>query len=160
LIGISNPKKIIMADSREYLGLFKFGILKSNISEALRSANVKRKVDESTPACAERCGRLLHAQTGCPAIITLGSEGMVLVQDAEQKGIYIPGIPVNGPIDIVGAGDAVDASIGAALCAGATLEEAGFLANLVASVVIQQIGVTGTASPSQVMDQYLKHFEA
>jgi rfaE bifunctional protein kinase chain/domain len=160
MLGMANTKKVILADSREYLGLFKFGILKSNLSEALRSANVKRKADESTPACAERCGRLLNAQTGCPAIITLGGEGMYLIQDSHHDSIFIPGIPVEGPIDIVGAGDAVDASIGAALCAGATLEEAGFFANLVASIVIQQIGVTGTASPQQVMDQYLRHFEA
>ena len=92
-------------------------------------------------------------------MITLGDEGMLLVQGLNHAAVFIPAIPVNGPIDIVGAGDAVDASLGAALCAGASLEEAGFLANLVASVVIQQIGVTGTASAEQVMDQYLAHFE-
>lgn len=159
LLGMSNPHKIILADSREYLGLFKYGILKSNLSEAIRSTKIKAKAGESTTACAERCGHLLNVQTGCPVVITLGSEGMYLIPDSYHDGIFIPAIPVTGPIDIVGAGDAVDASIGAALCAGATLEEAGFLANLVASVVIQQIGVTGTASPQQVMDQYLVHFE-
>ena len=160
MLGVSNPEKMILADSREYLGFFKFGILKSNLSEAVRSTHTSRKLNESAAACAERCARLLNAQTGCPAVITLGSEGLLLVQDGRHDAIFIPAIPVDGPIDIVGAGDAVDASLGAALCAGATLEEAGFLANLVASVVIQQIGVTGTASAQQVMDQYMAHFES
>ena len=158
-LGMSNPQKVILADSREYLGLYKYGILKSNLSEAIRSTNIQRKAGENSSACAGRCGRFLNAQTGCPVIITLGSEGMVLIPDSHRQVIYIPAIPVEGPVDIVGAGDAVDASIGAALCAGATLEEAGFLANLVASIVIQQIGVTGVASPQQVMCQYLAHFE-
>jgi len=159
MLGALNPKKMILVDSREFLGFFKFGILKSNLGEAMRSTHTKRKADESAAACAERCARLLNTQTGCPAVITLGDEGMLLVQGLNHAAVFIPAIPVNGPIDIVGAGDAVDASLGAALCAGASLEEAGFLANLVASVVIQQIGVTGTASAEQVMDQYLAHFE-
>jgi rfaE bifunctional protein kinase chain/domain len=158
-LGMANPSKIILADSREFLGLFGYGILKSNLSEAMRATHTQAQDGESVTACAGRCGRLLNARTGCPVVITLGSEGMYLVPDAHQDGIFIPAIPVKGPVDIVGAGDAVDASLGAALCAGATLEEAGFLANLVASIVIQQIGVTGTASPQQVMQQYLAHFE-
>jgi bifunctional ADP-heptose synthase (sugar kinase/adenylyltransferase) len=44
-------------------------------------------------------------------------------------------------------------------CAGATLAEAGFLGNLVASIVIQQIGVTGAATPRQVLEQYSRHYE-
>jgi bifunctional ADP-heptose synthase (sugar kinase/adenylyltransferase) len=68
--------------------------------------------------------------------------------------MVLPAIPVEGPIDIVGAGDTVNAAVGAALCAGASLKEAGFLGNLVASIVIQQIGVTGTANAAQVMERY------
>ena len=159
-LSVENPAKIILADSREYLGLFSFGILKSNLNEAIRSTGITPLEGESATVCAQRCGLILNARTGCPVVITLGSEGIYLIPDSSRDGVFVPAVPVAGPIDIVGAGDAVDAAIGAALCTGATLEEAGFLANLVASVVIQQIGVTGTASPQQVMDQYVRHFEA
>jgi bifunctional ADP-heptose synthase (sugar kinase/adenylyltransferase) len=59
----------------------------------------------------------------------------------------------------VGAGDSVNASVGAALCAGASLKEAGILGNLAASVVIQQIGTTGTATPRQILEQFDAHPE-
>lgn len=156
-IAAANPSKIISVDSREYLGLYEGLILKSNISEALRAAHLERLPEESTTACAERCSRTLNARTGKPVVITLGSEGLYLFGDDTCGGCHIPPFPVSGPIDIVGAGDSVNAAVGAALCAGATLEEAGLLGNLVASIVIQQIGVTGKASPQQVLDQFSAH---
>jgi rfaE bifunctional protein kinase chain/domain len=155
-----DTNKIIMADSREYLKHFTSVILKANLSEALRAVDEKILPEESQAACAERCGRILCARTKRPVVITLGGDGIFLLQSSTQSGMLIPAIPVTGPIDIVGAGDSVNASVGAALCAGATLEEACFLGNLVASVDIQQIGVTGTASPQQVMEQYLHYFES
>ena len=157
-LAIANPGKTIVADSRNYLGRFKSVILKSNLSEALRAAGVKKMDNESAAACAERCARILCGRSNRPVVITLGSEGIYLLQNLSQAGIVIPAIPVEGPFDIVGAGDSVNASVGAALCTGATLEEAGFLGNIVASIVIQQIGVTGAANPSQVMDQYQANF--
>lgn len=158
-LSAANPQKIISVDSRDFLGLYEGVILKSNVSEALRAARIQQLPNESTTACAERCGRALNARTRKPVIITLGGEGLYLFQNAEHGGCFIPAIPVSGPIDIVGAGDSVNASVGAALCTGATLEEAGTLGNLVASVVIQQIGVTGMASPQQVRDQFEAHLE-
>jgi bifunctional ADP-heptose synthase (sugar kinase/adenylyltransferase) len=57
---------------------------------------------------------------------------------------------VRGPIDIVGAGDAVSANLAAALAVGADLSEAMQLAMAAASFVIHQLGTTGTASVSDV----------
>ncbi|MCC7129655.1 MAG: hypothetical protein B6D39_10160 [Anaerolineae bacterium UTCFX2] len=153
-----NPDKVIQADSREFLGRFGSVILKANLGEAMRAAGLSNSADEYAVDRAERCGRSLCERAGRPVVITLGSEGIYLVERPGQAGILIPAIPVSGPIDIVGAGDSVNAAVGAALCAGATLAEAGFLGNLVASIVIQQIGVTGTASPAQVLAQFQAHF--
>ncbi|HZW04652.1 MAG TPA: PfkB family carbohydrate kinase [Anaerolineaceae bacterium] len=154
------PEKIISADSRDFLGLYSGVMLKSNVSEGFRATGIEPEPGECTTDCAERCGRALHARTGRPVIITLGCDGLYLFENEACGGCFIPAIPVRGPVDIVGAGDSVHAAVGTALCAGATLEEAGLLGNLVASVVIQQIGVTGTASPRQVLDQFGAHFEA
>ena len=159
-LAMANPHKTIVVDSRNFLGLFTSVILKANLSEAIRGSGIKRMPNESSAACAERCGHALFTRTNRPIIITLGSEGIYLLEDINRVGIIIPAIPEKGPVDIVGAGDSVNASVGVALCAGATLEEAGFLGNMVASIVIQQIGVTGTASPQQVMNQYHRHFES
>jgi rfaE bifunctional protein kinase chain/domain len=154
----SHPDKVIVADSRDFLGRYRSVIFKSNLSEALRAAGLSRRTDESAGDCAARCGRALWAFTNRGVAITLGSDGIYLLEHIDQPGILILAIPIEGPIDIVGAGDSVNASVGAALCAGATLEEAGFLGNLVASIVIQQIGVTGTASTAQVLEQYQAHY--
>ncbi|HEY2911009.1 MAG TPA: PfkB family carbohydrate kinase, partial [Gemmataceae bacterium] len=51
---------------------------------------------------------------------------------------------------IVGAGDATSAGIVCARASGASLAEAAAFGCLVASITIQQIGVTGTATPAQV----------
>jgi sugar/nucleoside kinase (ribokinase family) len=61
---------------------------------------------------------------------------------------------VAGPIDIVGAGDSTSAGVACAVAAGATLTEAAAFGNLVASITIQQLGTTGTATPEQVRQRW------
>jgi sugar/nucleoside kinase (ribokinase family) len=62
----------------------------------------------------------------------------------------VPAVPVQEPIDIVGAGDSAIAGITNALCAGADPREAALVGNLVASVTIRCLGTTGTANQTQV----------
>jgi rfaE bifunctional protein kinase chain/domain len=158
-LAIGHQDKILVADSRDFLGRYESVILKANLSEALRAAQVSRATEESAADCADRCGQIMCERTNRPVIITLGEEGIYLRESLDQPGRVMPAIPVSGPIDIVGAGDSVNAATGAALCAGAALDEAALLGNLVASIVIQQIGVTGTATPAQVLEQFQTHFE-
>jgi sugar/nucleoside kinase (ribokinase family) len=54
----------------------------------------------------------------------------------------------------VGAGDSATAGIVSALLAGATRLEAAAVGNLVASITVQQLGTTGTASPAQVLARW------
>jgi bifunctional ADP-heptose synthase (sugar kinase/adenylyltransferase) len=81
--------------------------------------------------------------------ITLAERGII---GASPQGEveHVPALPVLGPIDIVGAGDAVTANLTAALAAGASLGEALELANAAASVVIHQLGTTGTATVDEI----------
>ena len=53
-------------------------------------------------------------------------------------------------IPVVGAGDAVTANLTAALASGASLAEALALASAAASVVLHQVGTTGTATVAQI----------
>lgn len=155
----ANPDKVISVDSRDYLGLFESVMLKANVSEAMRAVNMTISDTESQIESARRSGRALQARTGRPVVITLGSDGLYVIENSADAGCYLPSVKTTGPVDIVGAGDSVNASIGAALSSGASLKEAGMLGNLVASIVIQQIGVTGTASPEQVLAQFDAHPE-
>jgi sugar/nucleoside kinase (ribokinase family) len=59
-------------------------------------------------------------------------------------------VNLNEPTDPTGAGDSATAGAVLALCAGATLHEAALVANLVASITVQQLATTGTARPDQI----------
>ena len=62
----------------------------------------------------------------------------------------MPAHPVRGPIDVVGAGDAVTANLATALAAGGSLRESVELASAAASLVIHQLGTTGTATVTEI----------
>jgi sugar/nucleoside kinase (ribokinase family) len=88
--------------------------------------------------------------------LTIGADGILVF---ERDGMtHVPGIRVRGPIDIVGAGDSTMAGIVSALCCGATPAEAALVGNLVASITIQQIGTTGTATREQVTARFRETF--
>ena len=103
---------------------------------------------------ARHCGRAVFC--------TCGEKGIYLVDpaDANRMGQFVPGFPVQGPIDPVGAGDSTSAGIICALAAGARLDEAAAFGCLVASITVQQIGTTGTATPNQVRQQWLAHSQS
>jgi sugar/nucleoside kinase (ribokinase family) len=83
--------------------------------------------------------------------VTLSENGILGV---DERGAveHVPVLPVRGAIDIVGGGAAVMAKLAAALSAGSSVREAIELANAAASVVIHQLGTTGTATREQLRD--------
>ena len=101
-------------------------------------------------------GKALAKRLVRPVFCTSGSSGIFLGRpEAGQVSISrIPAYPAPGPIDIVGAGDSTSAGIACAGAAGASLEEAAAFGNLVASITIQQLDTTGTASPEQVRQRW------
>jgi len=147
LAGISRnqPEKLIYIDSRVFLPRFHFGTLKGNRSEILAAAGVE--------ADAEQAVRQLAARTGRPVFCTVGEEGCLVGRPSGETTL-VPGYRVSGPVDIVGAGDSASSGIVLSLLAGATDIEAAAVANLVASITVQQLGTTGTATPQQVIDRW------
>ncbi len=152
-----NPTKFILADSRERIGWFRNVCVKPNEDECLPAnfINPPKEYDRSDRVCAPIN---LGALVGGPVFCTQGKHGIRYVPKREADGscktVLIPAYPVSGPIDIVGAGDSCSAGITCAMVAGATHEQAAAFGNLVASITIQQIGVTGTASPEQVRQRW------
>jgi len=142
------PHIWFLADSRQRIGLFNGVIIKPNARECVRAVYAD---DSSEPplALVAQAAEQLRQRTGKPVFVTLGARGILVVHN---KGVlHAPAIPVSGPIDVVGAGDSAMAAIAAALCAGATLDEAAALGNLTAAVTIRQIGTTGVAAPDQIL---------
>ena len=145
------PEKIFIADSRERIGLFRDVILKPNRREAALAVggDPERKADRDE---VRHWGDELQRRSGRPVFITAAEEGIYLFTAEGFQ--HVPAVPVEGPIDPVGAGDSVMAGLLASLCSGASLVEAATLANLVAAVTIRQLGTTGTATPNQVLAQF------
>jgi rfaE bifunctional protein kinase chain/domain len=131
--------RIVVAESRERIGLFRNVVVQANAREAKSAAGLQD---------IEACGCAL-AKRNRGAIITVGAEGILAFD--ETGGARAPGVKIESQIDTVGAGDSVCAGFTAALCAGASLRAAAEIGNLVAAVTIQQIGVTGTATPAQII---------
>jgi len=86
-----------------------------------------------------------------PVFVTLAERGIV-GSLADGSTARVLSHPVRGPIDIVGAGDAVTANLTAAVAAGGNLREAMQIAMAAASIVIHQLGTTGTATPMQIAE--------
>ena len=147
----AHPKRVFVADSRERIGLFREVVVKPNWREAAQAVGVtvegQADLSRAEGYAAELCRR-----TRRPVFITLGVEGILVCTDEACR--RVPAVPVTGPLDVVGAGDSVMAGIITALCAGAEPEEAALVGNLVASITIQQIGTTGTASRRQVAERF------
>lgn len=146
-LAAAEPDKIIFADSRARVGLFKNIIIKPNKYEAYRALTGEIKTTVSFDE-AKGYGLRLASRTNRPVIVTLEKDGALVCQANEWS--HIPGIRVTGEIDPVGAGDSFAAGLVAALCAGMQVTEACFIGSLVASITIQKIGTTGTASPAEI----------
>jgi rfaE bifunctional protein kinase chain/domain len=145
-LGERDPAKIVIVDSRERIGWFRNAWLKPNERECLRATGVTDDLGAALRLLAQRCQR--------PILCTRSEKGMVIQKAALDNPVEVPAYSVRGPIDPVGAGDSSSAAIACALASGANVLEAAALGNLVASITIQQIGTTGTASPTQVRERW------
>jgi bifunctional ADP-heptose synthase (sugar kinase/adenylyltransferase) len=139
-----HPDKLFYADSRARPGDFAGMTVKCNHLEAALSAGIEPHAN-NMPEIARR----LLEKTRKPAYITCGERGVIA--SGYDGATLSPAVPAEGPIDIVGAGDAASGGIIAALCSGAPPFEAAFFANLVSSITIKKLGVTGTASPDEII---------
>lgn len=150
-LALRYPGVVFAADSRARIGLFQHVIVKPNAREAILAVRPDWS-GETKLELARESGAELFRQNRKPVFLTVGAQGILLFTEVGCQ--HVPAVPVSGEIDIVGAGDSVMAGIVSALCCGAQPGEAALVGNLVASITIQQIGTTGTATPAQVREQF------
>lgn len=138
----SQPALIIIADSRHGLTDFPPFIYKMNATEF-------------TTLTHSECHSISDIQTGAarlaesnqhPVFITMAERGMIGATPAGESA-HVLARPLRGPIDIVGAGDTVTATLALALAIDATPIESMELAQAAASLVVHQLGTTGTPEP-------------
>lgn len=112
-----------------------------NLHEVWMATGIQGDDDASAVAA----GRKVLADTNIGAVLVTRSEkGMTLVQRAGEP-VHIP-TAAREVADVVGAGDTVIAALSLVIGAGGALEEAAFIANAAAGVVV---GKRGTATVSR-----------
>ncbi|MCL2500370.1 MAG: PfkB family carbohydrate kinase [Defluviitaleaceae bacterium] len=139
----------VVVDSRDRVALYagKNIIVKPNEIEAARAANITADdLGQSDPALALSQSR--------EVIMTNGPRGSVYASGG--KCVRIPARKVPDPIDTVGAGDTFISAFALATAAGASRIEAAYFAGLSGEVTIQKIGMTGTATPQEILAWYDK----
>lgn len=140
------PDLIMLADSRRGLKDYPPVDFKMNASEFKTLTGQ----DANDPnADVKIIAGNFAKKLGNRVFVTLAERGILAV-NAKDESAYLPSLPLRGPIDIVGAGDAVTANLTAALSAEANLEEAVELANAAASIVIHKLGTTGTTTVEEL----------
>lgn len=150
-LAAERPDLVIYADSRAYINRFSDVVVKCNNFEVVKCVMPDFEGDPDDSVVFE-CGKKLYERNKCPVFVTRGKEGSICF-DAE--GMHVsPAIDVPGPFDICGAGDASSSGIVLSLALGASAEDAAQMGNIVSSITIQQIGVTGFATPDQVIKRF------
>ncbi|MHC4917356.1 MAG: bifunctional heptose 7-phosphate kinase/heptose 1-phosphate adenyltransferase [Planctomycetota bacterium] len=151
------PERVFFADSRLRVGDFSDCCIKPNALET--AALLDGDLTEDSPIDDLRsAARDLTARTRRPVFLTLGERGLIAASGEEAR--HVPGFPLRDPIDPVGAGDAVTASVTAALAVGAAAAEAGLFGVLAASVTVGKLGECGTASPEEIRTRFAEYARA
>lgn len=149
------PGLILFADSRRFIDRFTGISIKCNFLEA--AAITGEPLDKGfRKEAAFRSLRILQEKTPRPVFVTCQEHGIAVMKDGRP--VLAPAARQEGPIDVVGAGDACTAGIVSALCAGADPLEAAEMGNLCAGVTVRKLGTTGTAGREEILALYDEQF--
>ncbi|MGM0446387.1 MAG: bifunctional heptose 7-phosphate kinase/heptose 1-phosphate adenyltransferase [Bacillota bacterium] len=150
-INTLGKQKTIIVDSRQNIEKFTNVITKPNKMEAINAID--------TNYSWEKAGKLLSKKSKAPVLMTLGEGGSCWIEE-NGKIIRVPAVKTGNNKDIVGAGDSFLSAFTIAYSAGANIKEAMLIGNLAASVVIQKLRETGTASKQEIITAFNSIMEA
>jgi bifunctional ADP-heptose synthase (sugar kinase/adenylyltransferase) len=153
------PNVLVYVDSRARIGKFTAhdkpnhpiwgsGVLKPNHVECQRAVGV---AESDSPDAVCNAASLLARRTGRTIICTHGENGAWLAKP-EGEPLLVPSfrLPPGTPTDICGAGDNFTSLVVPSLLVGANLTTAISAGHLAACVSIQELGVTGEATPDKL----------
>lgn len=146
----------VVVDSRDRIGLYRGVTLKPNEVEGLKAAFNEYNPAKATFKEYTDAAKILAGQTDSKVCMTLGSRGCLYTD--LQTVIHVPSYEVSPPIDICGAGDTFLSAFSCVLAAGAEPWEAASLANIAADVTVKKVGITGMATPEEIIDRYKQIF--
>jgi D-beta-D-heptose 7-phosphate kinase/D-beta-D-heptose 1-phosphate adenosyltransferase len=146
--------KILAVDPHPHTSLCWPGAtaIKPNRAEALLAAGLPT-ADSVSPPLADAAlldaGRRLLERWQCGLLlITLGDDGMVLLESDGRSPLHIPA-RAREVFDVSGAGDTAISVLAMALAAGAAPQEAADLANRASGIVVGKLG-TATVTPEEI----------
>ena len=142
------PQLLVVSDSRRGLQGYPPVTLKMNAAELKTLAGTTNL--EGLDRIKDTAANLARVQ-GRIVFVTLAEMGIIGASPMGEIE-HVSALPLRGPIDIVGAGDAVTANLTTALTGGATLRGAMELASAAGSVVIHKLGTTGTANVAELSE--------
>ncbi|MEL6253515.1 MAG: PfkB family carbohydrate kinase [Bacteroidota bacterium] len=146
------PKCLVISDLRDSTGALGHGLIKGNLSEIKRILPLPANNLELDPM---EMAKKVYSKTGLPILMTLGEKGMIYVD--EEQNHKIAGIPLEGPLDITGAGDACLSAFATCMGIKIPIAQAIYIANLAAAVSVQKLQETGSASPEEISALALQH---
>lgn len=145
--------KIILLDTRHYGKEIKNIYIKTNVYEA--ASLLRKKLNDDNFISVDnikRYSEILYKLNKKPVFITRGLYGITVF---DSEGFYeIPGIELLKQRDTVGAGDTTTSSLALSLAAGESPQTSAEFANLAATVVVQKLYQTGTASADEIIETY------
>jgi ribokinase len=124
--------------------------IKPNENETERLTGIK----VSDLASAQHAGDLLLGLGVKAAIITLGSDGSLLVE-SPGKGVHVPGYKVEA-IDTTAAGDAFSGALACGIGEGRTLHEAVKIATAVAALSVTRLGAQPSLPSKAEVEAFMK----
>lgn len=150
----SNGKLVAVDPGRSTPPLYYKGatLLKPNLSEAKIMVESLGYNEKSLPMMAKILVEKLDLQM---LVITLGAEGMALLDVKTQPELKIIPTVANEVFDVSGAGDTAISVLTSSLLAGATLEEAAWIGNCASGVVVGKKG-TATVNLEELNSFFLK----
>jgi len=119
-------------------------VLTPNLRELSQATQMPVSTDEQV---VEAALSLINKYAINAILVTRSEQGMSLIR-ANQKPFHIPTHAIE-VFDVSGAGDTVIAAFSAALVSGSSLEEAAYLANIAAGLVVAKVG-TATVSSEEI----------
>ena len=140
VIEIANSENKIVTVDPKFLNFFEYKnvtVFKPNRHETATALGIKISGEEDLIFAGKELLKRLNSQY---VLLTLSEEGIALFEKGKDNFVRIP-TKARKVADVSGAGDTVIATLTASLAAGATIEEAAYLANYAGGIVCEEVGI-------------------